>query len=394
MAPFVIAAGLLYNRLSYDVIGNLPDNAMSVAGTRVLEKHFPPGVMGPMTALLINHDVDFSKPAGRKIVREIADQLNQHRDELRLAEVRSLSEPLGAATGTNLFAGLHLPKETEREAVQTAALDYYVTDLGERARVGTRFDLILAQSPFSQRSIVDLNRIEQAVENALPESLRQDSQLYFAGITASVRDLSVVTEHDRQKIELLVLLSVFVILVVLLRQLVLPVYLLLSVLFSYYTTLGISFAVFWMLDPHGFVGIDWKVAIFLFTILIAVGEDYNIFLITRVGEEEREYGAVRGITEALDRTGPIISSCGIIMAGTFASLLSGSLTEMKQLGFALSFGVLLDTFVVRPVLLPAFLILRRNGRWTRWLGQGKPVPVVVSTRKVEREAVGARTGRE
>src|SRR5204863_1899592 len=131
-------------------------------------------------------------------------------------------------------------------------------------------------------------------------------------------------QRDRTRIDLLVVAGVFVILVVLLRGLVVPVYLLLSVLFSYFATLGVAFALFWLLDPHGFTGIDWKVAIFLFTILIAVGEDYNIFLMTRIDEEERRYGPIRGITHALDRTGPIISSCGIIMAGTFAALLAGS----------------------------------------------------------------------
>ena len=168
--------------------------------------------------------------------------------------------------------------------------------MGEPEGTATRLDLILNQSPFSRQSIEDLDRIEQAVRSALPADASQDAQLYFVGATASVRDLANVMQKDRTRIEVLVLASVFLILIVLLRRFTIPLYLLLSVLFSYYTTLGVSFIVFYLLDPHGFKGIDWKIAIFLFAILIAVGEDYNIFLMTRIDEEKRRHGPVRDHT--------------------------------------------------------------------------------------------------
>jgi RND superfamily putative drug exporter len=158
-----------------------------------------------------------------------------------------------------------------------------------------------------------------------------------------------------------VLAVVFLILVVLLRTVAISLYLIVSVLFCYLTALGATFLVFGALNPTGFAGLDWTVPTFLFTVLVAVGEDYNIFLMTRVHEEQAQHGLVEGITIALARTGGIITSCGFIMAGTFSALMTGSLARMVQLGFALALGVLLDTFIVRPVLVPAFLLLLAEG---------------------------------
>jgi putative drug exporter of the RND superfamily len=376
MAPFAVLGGLLYNQVTFDFIANLPADSSSTAGTQLLQEHFPAGIVGTVSMLLVDSHADFGAAEGRAVVEKVTDRLREQKDELGLADVRSLTSPLGITDQAGHdYSGLDVPAEVRRETTEREARTHYVTGLGKSERTATRLDLTLNQSPFSRQSIEDLNRIEQAVRSALPAGARQDSRLYVVGATASVRDLASVMQEDRSRIEILVLASVFLILIVLLRRFVVPLYLLVSVLFSYYTTLGVCFIVFYLLDPHGFTGIDWKIAIFLFAILIAVGEDYNIFLMTRIDEEERRHGPLRAITQALDRTGPIISSCGVIMAGTFASLLGGSLTEMKQLGFALAFGVLLDTFVVRPILVPAFLILLRGGRIPLLRGMGKSLHV-------------------
>jgi RND superfamily putative drug exporter len=239
-----------------------------------------------------------------------------------------------------------------------------VSNSKEVGRHVTRIDIVLSIDPYTRASMRHLSRLETTIRQAVPAGHHADTELRLVGATASFRDLELVANRDRTRINLLVTGSVLAVLILLLRRVSVPIYLILSVIFGYLVTLGAAYAVFWAVDRHGFPGLDWTVPIFLFTLLIAIGEDYNIILVARVDEEQERHGPIGGVTEALARTGGTISGCGLIMAGTFSSLLfGGSLARMYQLGFALTFGVILDTFVIRPILVPAYLDLIHSGRW-------------------------------
>jgi putative drug exporter of the RND superfamily len=192
------------------------------------------------------------------------------------------------------------------------------------------------------------------------------------GVVVNTRDMALVITKDRLIVNSLVLVGVLGILWFMLKRLWLATFLLLSVLLSYYATLGATAIYGTWLTGKTFGDIEWRVPFFLFTILIAIGEDYNILLVSRILQERKRHGIVEGVRRGLAITGGTITACGVIMAGTFGTLMLSDLATMKQVGFALSFGVMLDTMIVRPFLVPAVLLLVWNEtdpvsvRRTRW----------------------------
>ena len=185
------------------------------------------------------------------------------------------------------------------------------------------------------------------------------------GNTAVNLDVQRAAGHDNKLIIPLTLAVVLVILMALLRAVVAPLVLLTTVVLSFAAALGVSALVFSHL--FGFAGADTSFPLFLFVFLVALGIDYNIFLMTRVREEAQRDGPRRGALAGLAATGGVITSAGAVLAGTFAVLGTLPVTALAEIGFAVAFGILLDTIVVRSVLVTALNL--DLGRWMWWPGK-------------------------
>jgi RND superfamily putative drug exporter len=352
---------------NYNQLGDLDSDRPSVVGANVVKRHFPVGELSPATALIDNPSLDFQSPQGHKAIEEVSRLLVEIPD---VAEIRSLSQPLGPPPDPappqgflNRLAG---------QAVRTGVLSRYVSTRPavetDRNHI-TRIEVVFETDPFSGSSLQALERVHETLRGATAagQVLEATAAIGIVGSTAMVRDLRRVTTSDERRMYVLVTLGVYAVLVILLRRPGISLYLIATVVLGYLASLGLTELLFQALHrgPSPWDGLDWTVGFFLFVILVAVGEDYNILLMARVIEEERSYGTTEGTRRAVAHTGGIISSCGLIMAGTFGSMLTGSLTSLRELGFALGLGVLLDTFLVRPILVPAFLILIEQVRSRR-----------------------------
>ena len=340
---------------SYDLLEELANERVSKVGTDLLRRYFPVGELGPVVVLAELPGGELDSTEGQFTIAQLAKPLD---DLPGVHQVRSLYQPLGDPPGSvRLFSSSGLQTLAAKGSPLTKAI--FVSHEGEYAGNVTRLFLTLTDQPFSLAAIQTCASIEQALAELQSdsESPWRDANFALAGPSIGIREMKRITQRDRLRIQVLVTLAVLVVIVILLRRVAISLFLIFSVLLSYFVTIGITDLVFALLRGPAYVGLDWTVPIFLFVLLVAVGQDYNIYLVSRVLEEQRTEGLRAGLRRAVTQTGGIITSCGIIMAGTFVSMTTAQLNGMVELGFSLTLGILIDTLLVRTIFVPAFLSL-------------------------------------
>ncbi|MEU0787829.1 MMPL family transporter [Streptomyces sp. NPDC006173] len=237
-----------------------------------------------------------------------------------------------------------------------------------------RVDVTLRSAADSDTAKDTVARLRDAV-HAVP-----DADALVGGYTAQQYDTRQTAERDRTLIVPVVLAIILIILAGLLRSLLMPLLLVATVALNFAATLGISSLVF--RHVFGFSGTDASVPLYGFVFLVALGVDYNIFLMSRVREESLRHGVRQGVLRGLVATGGVITSAGVVLAATFAALGVIPLAFLVQIAFIVAFGVLLDTLVVRSLLVPA--LVRDIGRRAWWPGalSREPAPAPLQGERV------------
>lgn len=387
IALLIPAAGLGWFRQSFDLVKDLPSSADARQGFEALSRHYPGGMLSPVN-VAISTDGPILDDAKLAAIDRLTDAL---RRQPGVAEVRSITQPAGApltlesagavsggldpaALGldpsqvdlTPLLDALAAPGGLRFSASLLATYPQLAAKLGVFQGAdgnSTRLIVALDGNPYEQDALDAFRQIDDTAATALAGSPLTGAALVVGGPTSFYSDMQAIGNNDFRVIAAILLASIFVVLALLLRSLVAPLFLLGTVVLSYGATMGITVVFFQGIvgDP----GISFWLPAFLFIILVALGADYNIFIMSRVREEaDAGYEIHEAARRGLVLTGRVITSAGLILAGTFAALIVAPLPNLRHIGFGVTVGVLLDTFLVRSVLVPSATMLL--GRWAFW----------------------------
>ena len=271
-----------------------------------------------------------------------------------------------AAQQATTAARARLPGELKQVAAAFGAGDLYAPPDLVAAYVSgagdvTRLYVTTSTNPYDTASFDAVRSLRTTVSGQVAV-FGSGATSYVGGASAEYADVQSTISSDFLRVAVITIVGILIVLILLLRALAAPAYLVLTVLLSYSASLSLS--AFLVQTVFGQPGINYFIPLMVFVLLVALGSDYNIFLMSRVREESATRPLRQGIRAASARTGTVITSAGLILAGTFGALVTSPLQLLFQVGIAVALGVLIDTFIVRSLLVPA--ITAFVGEWAWW----------------------------
>ncbi|MCM3611814.1 MMPL family transporter [Planococcus sp. MERTA32b] len=309
VAIFLIVSALnIFNlEFEFDTVKSFPEDMPSRVGYEIVEQNFDKGEIAPSTLLVVG-----DQPIDEEAAAALAEELAAY-DEIASARLSGQ------------------------------------TDDGE----AVKFNIAFSMNPYSTEAIDFVETLRSDSEQLLAAA-SIEGETHFGGITPKLTDERDVNNSDIIKIVILETLLILVLLFALTRSWKMPFYMMGTILLSYLSALGLG--IFLVDVLFGFDAISTRVPVYAFIFLVALGIDYNIILVSRFIEERKSRKVKESLEIALTNTGGVISSAGIILAATFAALTTMPIADLFVFGFMVSIGILIDTFLVRGMLLPALIL--------------------------------------
>ena len=396
----VFAAGAPSLKPNFSFIDGFPDSAESKIGAQIMDDSFGAGELAPTNIYVNTPDVDASLVDLDRLTQAVAAVPG-------VVRVSGPTRPTGDAPAVDaaaLQAAIPQLPPALREGPPSGApargapanVDPRMQAVLETYFAGRRFvspdgttarlDVVMADHPYEIPAIDRIVDIRAVASSAVNGTSLDGAEIVVGGPTALQTDARDAVNRDMAVIGPVVVILIWVILLLLLRSVVAASYLLGSVLLSFLSAVGLSVVIFQNIMGHP--GVGYQNPVWMFIFLAALGADYNILIISRVREEIQARGLVEGVRVAVAQTGGVITSAGLILAGTFSVLTTFPLRDIYQLGFAVMLGVLMDTFIVRALFVPSIVLLL--GRWNWWPSRIGSAPVAVPV-PVTESAPAAKT---
>ncbi|SEQ49323.1 putative drug exporter of the RND superfamily [Virgibacillus subterraneus] len=309
---------------SYNLLQSFPEDMSSREGFELIEEKYTPGEVAPTTVVITSNDA---------IEKESINPLVTQLEEQGLIE-------------SVTFNDRDFISEDSRAAKLT---------------------LVFSENPYTHEVLNAMEELRDNKEDILDDSgFNQDeADLYFAGETAKNLDVRSLNNRDTMVVMVLVTIFITIMLGFQSRSIIAPIYMMATILLSYSAALGISDLIF--KNVFDLQQMSYRIPIYAFVFLVALGVDYNIMLVSRIQEAYKNHSLKEAVKQGIARTGGVISSAGLILAATFAVLTTQPILELFMFGFVVALGVLIDTFLVRTILTPAIIL--KLGKWSFWPGK-------------------------